>query len=170
MKTGTGCRFCWSLLAIVVALVGAAAYRLLGGGHTHVASDGRSEIVLTAADRDMVLAEMRMFLGAVQNITTALSKDDLQTVADQARSVGTAAVGHIPPSLMQALPLEFKTLGRSVHADFDQLALDAEQLGDRDHALRQLGDLLGKCVTCHATYRLNAGTPPGPGHVEPAGR
>lgn len=169
MKSGANCRRCWSLLAIVAVIAGAAAYRLLSGGHTHVASDGRAEIVLTASDRDMVLAEMRTFLGAVQGITTALTQDDLQTVATQARSVGAAAVGQIPLSLMQALPLEFKTLGRSVHADFDQLALDAEQLGDRDVALRQLGDILGKCVSCHATYRLDAGTPPGPAQRAPAG-
>lgn len=165
----SGCGRCWTLLAIVVVLAGAAAYRFLSGGHTHIASDGRAEIVLTPADRDIVLAEMRTFLGAVQGITTALTKDDLQTVAGQARSVGAAAVGQIPPSLMQALPLEFKTLGHSVHADFDQLALDAEQMGDRDMALRQLGDILGKCVTCHAAYRFSTGTPPGPGAAAHAG-
>lgn len=163
MKTGAGCGLCWSLLAIVAVLVGAAAYRLLSGGHTHTASDGRAEIVLSAGNRDIVLAEMRTFLSAVQGITAALSRDDLETVASQARSVGAAAVGQVPASLMQALPLEFKTLGMSTHAAFDQLALDAEQMGDRELALRQLGEILGNCVSCHAAYRLTAGAPSGPG-------
>lgn len=165
MKTGSGCGLCWSLLAIIVVLVGAAAYRLIGGGPTQVADDGRAEIVLTAQNRDIVLAEMRTMLSAVQGITAALTQDDLKTVAGQARSVGMAAAGQVPASLMQALPLEFKTLGRSTHAAFDQLALDAEQMGDRDTALRQLGEILSKCVSCHAAYRLSAGAPPGLDHA-----
>ena len=155
MATKGNCSRCWWLLAIVVILAGAAAVRLLTGGHTHPGSDGRAEIVLAPADRDMLLAEMRGFLSAVQGITAAVSRDDLATAAQQARGMGLAAVGQIPVSLMQALPLEFKQLGNSVHADLDQLALDAEQLGDRDHTLRQLGDILGKCVACHAAYRLS---------------
>lgn len=160
--TGTrSCRPCWLLLAIVMALGALIGYRLLVGTPTQQASDGRAQIQLEPADRDLVLAEMRMFLRSVQGITLALTEEDLAQVAEQARRMGLAAAAQVPASLMQALPLEFKTLGRSVHADFDQLALDAEQLGDREHSLRQLGDILGKCVACHATYRL---TPAVPGH------
>lgn len=158
MANGRNCRICWSLLIVVILAVGAGAYRLLSGGHTHTAGDGREEIVLEAEERDLVLAEMRTFLSAVQGITIALTQDDLQAVAQHARTVGAAAVGQIPAGLMQALPLEFKTLGRDVHTDFDQLALDAEQLGNRDHALRQLGDILGQCVACHARYRFSVGS------------
>ena len=158
METGRGCGRCWLLLAIVVALAFAIGYRLLMGTHPHTGSDGRAEVALAPEDRDLVLAEMRTFLSAVQGITVALTKEELQTVAQQARAVGAAAIGQVPPSLMQALPLEFKTLGRSVHADFDQLALDAEQLGDPEYSLRQLGDILGKCVACHAAYRFTVTT------------
>ncbi|MBI5462796.1 MAG: cytochrome c [Gammaproteobacteria bacterium] len=156
MGNRSGCGFCWLSLTVVVALAGFAGYRLFMGAHTHVGTDGRAEIALTAADRDIVLAEMRAILGAVQGMTTALTQDDLKLVAQQARSVGLSAMGQVPPSLMQALPLEFKTLGREMHTEFDQIALDAEQMGDREHALQQLGAMLGKCVACHATYRLTA--------------
>ncbi|MBU1192377.1 MAG: cytochrome c [Gammaproteobacteria bacterium] len=158
MDTRRGCGRCWLLLGVVVLLAAAIGYRLLTGAHTHTGSDGRAEIALAPEDRDLVLAEMRTFLGAVQGITDALTKEDLQIVAQQARGVGAAAIGQVPPSLMQALPLEFKTLGRSVHADFDQLALDAEQLGDPANSLQQLSGILGKCVACHATYRFTAAT------------
>lgn len=161
MAKSGNCRLCWWLLAIVVILGAAAAVRLIAGAHTHPGSDGREEIALAPADRDLVLAEMRGFLSAVQGITAAVSRDDLAAAAGHARGMGLAAVGQIPVSLMQALPLEFKQLGNSVHADLDQLALDAEQLGDRDHTLRQLGDILNKCVACHAAYRLS---PTGAGH------
>ena len=154
MTTGRGCGVCWVLLALLCALVAGIGYRLIGGAPTVTASDGRAEIALAAADRDLVLAEMRAFLGAVQGITEALTREDLTAVAAQARAMGLAAMGQVPPTLMQALPLEFKTLGRSVHADFDQLALDAEEVGDAAHGLHQLSTILSKCVACHATYRL----------------
>ena len=156
MGNRTGCRICWLSLTVVVALAGVAGYRLFMGAHTQVGTDGRAEIALTAADRDIVLAEMRALLGAVQGVTTALTQNDLKQVAEQSRSVGLAAMGQVPPSLMQALPLEFKTMGRSMHAEFDQIALDAEQVADREHSLQQLSALLGQCVACHATYRLTA--------------
>ena len=116
MGKNSGCVRCWVLLVVVIVLAGGAAYRLLMGEHTHTGTDGRAEIALSNVDRDIVLAEMRAILGAVQGITYGLTQDDLNTVAQQARSVGLAAMGQVPASLMQALPLEFKTLGRSLHA------------------------------------------------------
>ncbi len=154
MGSGRACGLCWALLVLLLLLVATAAYRLMGGAQTEVASDARAEIALSVTDRDLVLAEMRAFLASVQGITSAIADDDLVTVAGQARAVGLAAMGQVPMSLMQALPMEFKTMGRATHAGFDQLALDAEQLGDRDHTLRQMGEILSTCVACHATYRL----------------
>ena len=39
--------------------------------------------------------------------------------------------------------------------DFDQLALDAEEFGDSDHALSQLSILMENCTACHAAYRFD---------------
>ena len=63
----------------------------------------------------------------------------------------------VPPQVMQQLPLEFRQLGRSTHADFDQIAMDLETMGDPQHALRQLGGTLQKCISCHATWRIETG-------------
>ena len=38
---------------------------------------------------------------------------------------------------------------------FDQLALDAEQMGDKELVLEQLGTLMQNCVGCHAGYRID---------------
>jgi hypothetical protein len=62
--------------------------------------------------------------------------------------------GDVPPALMTKLPIEFKTLGLSVHRDFDQIALDAEGLGMPKHTLGQLSAVMQKCVACHKTYQL----------------
>jgi hypothetical protein len=78
----------------------------------------------------------------------------MELVAKAARSVGRTAAQAVPGSLMGKLPIEFKQLGHATHGSFDQLAMDAEQLGDPGHALEQLSGLLNNCVACHATYQI----------------
>jgi cytochrome c556 len=128
-------------------------------GATLPASDGRTAVVLEPGERDLVLAEMRDFLGAVQTITAAVVADQLERVVPAARRVGGAARHAVPVSLAGKLPLAFKQLGFDTHARFDRLALDAEQLGDPQVVLSQLAELLQNCVACHAAYRLEAATP-----------
>ena len=142
------------LLLLVVALVG---YKMLFVGETMPAADGRSAIQLDPGERDLVLAEMRAFLQDVQVIAQSLNDNDLPGAASAARQVGTATMGAVPVSLMAKLPMGFKQLGHSTHRAFDELALDAEQLGDRDQALGQLATLLGNCVGCHAAFRFATG-------------
>lgn len=55
---------------------------------------------------------------------------------------------------MGKLPLEFKTLARSVHGEFDVIAMDAESLGTPKHTLEQLSGALQKCVACHASFQV----------------
>lgn len=141
-------------LVLVVAL-GATLYKFLVVGETHTMDDGRVAIELLPGERDAVLAEMRDFLVGVQAITAALSESDMKTVAEAARARGMVAAGGVPAPLMRKLPMEFKQLGLSTHQAFDQLALDAEQLGDPAHTGAQLGEVLSRCVSCHAAHRLD---------------
>ena len=55
---------------------------------------------------------------------------------------------------MARLPLGFKTMGLDTHQAFDQLAMDAEEFGDRDQVLSSLTTLMNNCVACHAAYRI----------------
>ncbi len=68
----------------------------------------------------------------------------MKLVIESSRSVGLAAQQAVPGSLMGKLPVEFKKLGFDTHEKFDQLALDAEQLGDEKHILEQLSILMQK--------------------------
>jgi hypothetical protein len=61
---------------------------------------------------------------------------------------------HMPADLKQALPQAFRKQGHTVHSHFDQLAMDAESLGDGHHALSQLSEILSGCVSCHSTYQI----------------
>ncbi len=146
-------------LAIIAALLGviaAMAYTFLIAGKTVMAEDKRSTIVLEPAERALVLGEMRGFLIAVQAITEAVTRNDARAIAAAARPMGMAAAAGVPATLAAKLPLAFKQLGHSVHEDFDRLALDADALGDVQHAHAQLSGMLKKCVACHALYQIMA--------------
>jgi hypothetical protein len=136
-------------------------YKYVIQGDVMESADGRTAILLERNERDFVLSEMRVFLQSVQQITGGIYENDMELVAEYARKSGRNAQMEVPGSLIGKLPSSFKKMGFDTHAKFDELALDAEQLGDRDHALSQMSRLLENCVACHAVYRfeVTAGTP-----------
>lgn len=156
MTIRTPSKLCLAIIAILLAILGAIAYKLIAGGSTTTAEDGRQAIVLAPQERGLILTEMRAFLSGLQGMTDALTREDMKTVAATARSLGRAATHEVPPALMAKLPLGFKQLGLSVHGDFDQIALDAESLGDPKHTLAQMGAVMQKCVACHAAFQLQS--------------
>ncbi len=133
-----------TIVAVLAALVQVASAE----------ADPRTKVMLSADHRAAVLGEMRQYVAGLQAITGALANDDMDTVAAEANALGKQMMRGAPRSMITALPVAFRKLGMSVHADFDRLALDARDLGDPQHALRQLSAVLGKCVACHAAYRI----------------
>ena len=148
------CKSCWTIVVVLLLLIGGGLYKFMFQGSVVESSDGRTAILLTGGERDLVLSEMRAFLETAQQITDAISKDDMETVANSARAVGHAAQQSVPGSLMGKLPMPFKRMGLDTHSKFDELAADAEQLGDGNHALGQLSTLMQNCVACHTAYRI----------------
>jgi len=144
-----------TIIVILLFIIAAGAYKFIFEGSTSESSDGRTEILLNDNERNMVLAEMRAFLASVQQINQGLAENNMGLVAEQARKSGKVATGGMPGTLTKKLPLAFKKLGFDTHAKFDQLAMDANDLGDRDHTLQQLSTLMENCVACHATYRIS---------------
>lgn len=150
------CKLCWTISGLLIIAILAMAYKFMVVGSVVPATDGREAIVLEPAERDLVLAEMRMFLASVQKITQAVAAEDMLAVTKAAREVGLAAQQDVPGSLMGKLPLAFKKSGFDTHSKFDALALDAEQLGDPNHALQQLSTLMNNCVACHSAYQIHS--------------
>jgi hypothetical protein len=155
----------WQALSgvLAAALLGMVVFLgIFGRVADAPSSDGRTRVLLTNAERDLVLGEMRDLLAASQAIIEAALADDMPRVAAEARKLGMAEVQAIPPeirlSLLAKLPAEFRQLGFSVHEGMDAIALGAESLGDRDHTLQQLATLMNTCVACHAAYTV---IPPG---------
>ena len=148
------CKFCWVTVAILALISTGVTYKFVFQGKVTESDDARTVILLDRNERDLVLSEMRGFLESLQQVTSGISSDDMKLVAASARKSGMGSQSDVPGSLVGKLPLAFKQLGFDTHTKFDELALDAEQLGDRDHALAQMNTLLMNCISCHATYRF----------------
>jgi len=148
-------KICPIIIVLLLIVIAGGVYKFIFQGAVSGATDGRIAIHLDAGERDLVLAEMRAFLTSVQQITKGISENDMSLVAEYSRKVGKAAQGEVPGTLMGKLPLQFKRLGSGTHAGFDQLALDAEDLGDSQYALSQLSVLMRNCTACHAAYRFD---------------
>ncbi len=148
------CKLCWSISGVLLIALVMMSYKFIISGSVAPGSDGRQAVILEPAERDMVLAEMRMFLSSVQAITDGVSHNDSSKIAKAGRKVGAQAQQAVPGSLAGKLPLSFKQLGFDTHKKFDALARDAEDLGDPQHSLQQLSELMNNCVACHATYKI----------------
>jgi len=150
------CKTCWASVVLLLGLTAGMAYMFIIKGSVTTDVDGRTAIILKEGERDLVLSEMRAFLAAVQQITAGLSSGNMKMVAESAREVGLAAQQAVPVGLMGKLPIEFKKLGFDTHSRFDALALNAEEFGDTETALTELGTLMQNCVGCHGGYKLVA--------------
>jgi len=146
---------CLSIISILLLFITGGLYKFIVQGSTTGSTDGRTTILLNPAERDMVLSEMRGFLSSIQQINRGISEDNMALIAASARKSGKAASTGMPGTLVGKLPLAFKKLGGDTHVKFDQLAMDAEDLGDSGQALQQLSTLMKNCVACHKTYRID---------------
>ncbi|MDM8561237.1 hypothetical protein [Candidatus Parabeggiatoa sp. HSG14] len=148
------CKLCWGIVIVLIIALSGMVYKFIFQGSVEKSSDGRLAIQLEAGERDLVLSEMRAFLSSVQQITAGILNEDMKQVAEAAQKAGRGTMKNVPGSLIGKLPLSFKKLGIDTHRKFDALALDAEDLEDREHTLSQLSTLMENCVACHASYRI----------------
>lgn len=148
------CKKCWLVVSLLVLVIAGAAYKFMVVGDTKSSTDGRLAIQLNPSEKDLVLEEMRSFLAGLQQISSGITKEDFKLIAEQARLLGSSAQQGVPVSLMGKLPMAFKKLGFDTHKKFELLAMDAEQLQDKDHTLEQMSTLMTNCVSCHAAYRI----------------
>lgn len=120
--------------------------------HAHQVTDTRRQVALAPAERDAVLAEMRMMLGSVSGVLHGLSANDYRAIEKAARASGMAMA--VDPALTAKLPQQFLELGMATHKQFDELADLAARRAPADQVVRSLADVTTNCVACHAMYRL----------------
>jgi len=146
---------CIATTAILLLIIAGGFYKFILQGSTTQSTDGRTTILLSDSERNLVLTEMRGFLSSIQQINQGIAENNMKLVAESARRSGKAAQGAVPGTLVGKLPIEFKKLGGDTHKKFDQLAMDAKDLEDSNHTLEQLSTLMNNCVSCHAAYRID---------------
>ena len=120
-----------------------------------MADDGRTALMVTEDQRDFVLLEMRTFLESVQGIITAVTEEDMEAVSEIASAVGMAEAAKTPADIVAILPQEFKMLAGATHMGFDLISVEAQDMGDTDAILIQLGELMQNCTGCHAGFRMD---------------
>ena len=152
MSPRTICAAVAFLWIVTIALIG----WLFIKGWTAPGTDGRTEILLAPAERDLILAEMRGLLKAVSGVVAGLG-DASQPTAQAglaARAAGMQMAADVNPVLMGKLPLAFKQMGMSVHRDMDGLANAVAGGETSQQILTRLADITVRCTTCHDMYRF----------------
>jgi hypothetical protein len=131
-------------------------------GLTAPSTDGRTAVLLSPAEREFILIEMRQLLQAVHGVVTGVSQSDqTEGYAQAAMAAGSAGMEMAAddnPALMLKLPLPMKQLGMSVHRDFDKLAEAIRAGATPQDILQRLSEITSRCVACHEMYQLQEGS------------
>ena len=142
------------LIILWIATVGTFFY-FFYFGIASKSDDGRTTITLKAAERDVILAEMRDLLKSVQGIVDGVANNDFKEMETSARSVGMKMAQDVNPALIAKLPLSFKSVGMEVHRSFDQLAKDIESKKlNKQQVLSEVSEIMNSCIGCHDSFKL----------------
>lgn len=143
----------WAIIIVLLVFSGFLVNKFVSGS-VAPSEDGRTSVLLTRNERNLILEEMRAFLVSVQGISQALTENNMEKVAELAHKAGMAAEEGTPGSLMQKVPLAMKKMGFGAREQFDGIAETAQTTKDAAVARRQLDTLMQTCIACHAIYRL----------------
>jgi hypothetical protein len=138
-------------LALLVGAAGGAPAQTPPG----VPPDTRERLVVPPPARTKILYEMRGMLEALEGVLAALARGDRAAAAGAARAAGVAHAVDAQPQMQRLLPASFVEAGLEAHRAFDALALVLAGPGDDRAALGEVAALAGRCVACHAIYRLD---------------
>jgi len=143
----------WVIIILLLILSGVLIKKFISG-NVAPSEDGRTSVILTKDERNLILDEMRTFLVSLQGVSQAITENNMDKVADLAHKAGMAAEEGTPGSLLQKIPVGMKKLGFGTRGLFDEIAENARTTKDADLARKQLDALMNNCIACHAIYRL----------------
>ncbi|MEE9310205.1 MAG: hypothetical protein V3U64_04235 [Cocleimonas sp.] len=143
----------WAIIVLLLGLSGFLVNKFVSGS-VEPYEDGRTSVVLTKDERNLILDEMREFLKSVQAISQAITEKDMGKVAELGHKAGMAAEEGTPGSLLQKIPLSMKKMGFGVRGQFDEISASAKETKDPAVVRKQLDNLMNTCIACHAIYRL----------------
>ncbi len=143
----------WTIIILLLGLSGFLVNKFISGS-VKPSEDGRTAVILTKDERNLVLEEMRSFLVSVQAVSQAITEKDMGKVAELSHKAGMAAEANTPGALLQKLPIGMKKLGFDTRKKFDAISDLANKSSDTMAARKQLDTLMQNCIACHLTYRL----------------
>lgn len=123
------------------------------------AVDGRVVVKFPQAMREHTLTNMRDHLLALQQIQSALAKQEFDMAADIAEQrLGLSSLAlHGAHDSSKYMPKGMQETGSGMHRNasrFAVVAKDAAATGDVKPALAALAQVTAQCVACHAGWRL----------------
>lgn len=116
--------------------------------------DPREAVSLTPQETEVLLAGMRTYLETIQGIVAAVAENKNKRVADIAARSGAKILQNANPFTGLKVPLGFSSMSFDTHDKFDKLAEKAKRGTSRTVILGDLRNILGNCISCHASYRL----------------
>lgn len=153
----------FATVALIAAYAGAAeppSHAQHASGNGTQAGDPRQLVSFPEPMRLHTISSMRDHLLALQEIDVALSKGDFASasrVAEQRLGMSSLELhgaSHIAPFM----PKGMQEIGTSMHRAASRFAVEAENASvsnDVRPALAALGNVMSRCVACHASYRLH---------------
>lgn len=154
-------RCMWARTAVVAItiVIAEGTLQLASAQRGDPAIDTRQRVVLSVAQRNQILAEMRGMLESVRGILFGLAQNDIAAVqkAAQASSVGTAANAELD----QRLPKEFLQFRFMTHQAFGSLAAEARDGTRPADLLTKTASISSYCVGCHNAFRVVETASPG---------
>ena len=145
---------CGIIIAVLSFIIIGGVFKFLVLGSTIKGEDNRTVILLDAGERNYILGEMRNLLGHMQQLVTAISNDDMDTVISISKTLVEDSGGKTPARIIAKMPLAFKSISKNIHDDFKQLYADSTEKRDSKLALKQVSKLMQNCIACHATHSL----------------
>jgi hypothetical protein len=138
-----------------VCLVGAAAgFSAAAQQPPQAKGDPREAVALSPAEAEALLTGMRTYLETIQGIVAAMAENQVAGVSDIAPKSGAKLLQDVNPVTGLKLPIGFASMSFDTHDKFDKLAEKAARGSSRGEILNDLRDIMGNCISCHASYRL----------------
>jgi hypothetical protein len=116
--------------------------------------DPREAVALSPEEAEALLAGMRTYLETIQGIVAAMAENHVDQVPGIASRSGAKLLENVVPSTGLKVPLGFGMMAFDTHDKFDKLAEKARRGTSRSEVLNDLRDIMGNCISCHASYRL----------------
>jgi hypothetical protein len=138
-----------------VCLAGAAqGFSAMAQQPPQAKGDPREAVALSPPEAELLLAGMRTYLETIQGIVAAMAENQVARVSDIAPKSGAKLLNDVNPVTGLKLPIGFASMSFDTHDKFDKLAEKAARGSSRAEILNDLRDIMGNCISCHASYRL----------------